>query len=64
MIGKIAWKNIWHKPLSTILSVSLLMFSVGIITLLLLMQHQLENKFKNDLRDIDWRQKKSCKVLL
>lgn len=53
MIGKIAWKNILHKPLSTALSVSLLMFSVGIITLLLLMQHQLEHKFQNDLRDID-----------
>jgi putative ABC transport system permease protein len=53
MIGKIAWKNILHKPLSTALSVSLLMFSVGIITLLLLMQHQLEHKFQNDLRNID-----------
>lgn len=53
MIGKIAIKNIFHKPLSTILSVALLMFSVGIITLLLQMQHQLEQKFGNDLRNID-----------
>ncbi|MDX1684464.1 MAG: ABC transporter permease [Saprospiraceae bacterium] len=53
MIGKIAVRNIFHKPLSSILSIALLMFSVGIITLLLIMQHQLEEKFGNDLRNID-----------
>lgn len=53
MIGKIAWKNLIHKPLNTALCVCLLMFGVGIITLLLLMQHQLEEKFQRDLKDID-----------
>jgi len=53
MIAKIAWKNIIHKPLNTALCISLLTFGVGIITLLLLMQHQLEQKFRQDLQDID-----------
>ncbi|MEM6398192.1 MAG: FtsX-like permease family protein [Bacteroidota bacterium] len=53
MIGKIAWKNIVHKPLSSILCVSLLLFGVGIITVLLLIQKQLEDKFERDLKDID-----------
>lgn len=53
MIGKIAWKNILHKPLGTLLIISLLMFSVGVITLLLLMQQQLEQKFDRDLKGID-----------
>ncbi len=53
MLPKIAWKNLIHKPLNTALCVSLLMFGVGIISVLLLMQHQLEQKFERDLRDID-----------
>ena len=40
MIVKIAWKNIIHKPFNTALCIGLLTFGVGIITLLLLMQHQ------------------------
>ncbi len=35
------------------MSVALLALSTGIISLLLLLQHQLEQKFENDLRDID-----------
>lgn len=53
MLGKIAWKNIIYKPLNTALCVSLLLFGVGIISLLLLIQHQLEQKFKRDLQNID-----------
>lgn len=53
MIGKIAWKNIMHKKLSSSLCICLMMFSVGIITLLLLIQAQLEEKFQRDLKDID-----------
>ena len=53
MIAKIAWKNIIHKSLNTALCISLLTFGVGIITLLLLMQDQLEEKFKRDLQHID-----------
>ncbi|MEM7104721.1 MAG: FtsX-like permease family protein [Bacteroidota bacterium] len=53
MLGKIAWKNIIYKPLNTALCVSLLLFGVGIISLLLLIQHQLEQKFERDLQNID-----------
>ncbi len=53
MLGKIAWKNIVQKPLNTALCVSLLLFGVGIISLLLLIQQQLEQKFERDLQGID-----------
>jgi putative ABC transport system permease protein len=53
MIGKIAWKNIFYKPLNTGLCVSLLLFGVAIISLLLVIQHQLNQKFEEDLKDID-----------
>jgi putative ABC transport system permease protein len=53
MLGKIAWKNIVHKPLNSALCVSLLVFGVGIISLLLLIQNQLEQKFDRDLKNID-----------
>lgn len=53
MLFKIIIKNLLHKPLNTAMSVALLTFSTGIISLLLLIQHQMEQKFENDLRDID-----------
>ncbi len=53
MFLKIILKNLFHKPLGTTLSVTLLGLSTGIISMLLLLQNQLEQKFENDLRDID-----------
>lgn len=53
MIFKIAWKNILHKPLSTLLSWILLSVSVGIISLLLLLQEKLEKQFNNSIKDVD-----------
>lgn len=53
MIFKIIVKNLLYKPLNTALSVALLSLSVGIIALLLVLQHQVERKFQNDLKDID-----------
>ncbi len=53
MFFKIILKNLFHKPLGTTLSVALLGLSTGIISLLLLLQHQLQQKFENDLRGID-----------
>jgi hypothetical protein len=54
MIGKLAWKNIWFKPLNTILSILLLTASVAIITVLILVQKpKTKNKQKvNILFDI------------
>ncbi len=53
MLGKIAWKNFVRKPLSTALCISLLLFGVGIISLLLVIQNELEQKFERDLKNID-----------
>ena len=53
MITKIAWKNILNKPLNSALCVSLLLFGVAIISLLIIIQHQIDQKFKQDLKNID-----------
>ncbi len=53
MLGKIVWKNIIYKPLNSALCICLLLFGVGIITLMLLIQNQLEDKFQRDLKNVD-----------
>ncbi len=53
MITKIAWKNLWFKPLNTILSIILLTSSVAIISLLILLQQQFENKFTKNIEGVD-----------
>jgi len=53
MITKIAWKNIWFKPLNTALSIILLTASVAIITLLILLENQFEKKFNDNIEGID-----------
>ena len=53
MIPKLAWRNVWHRPLGSALSLGLLALGVGIISLMLLMREQLEQKFQNDLRGVD-----------
>ena len=49
MIGKLAWKNIWFKPLNTILSILLLTASVAIITVLILVEKQFEEKLLQNI---------------
>lgn len=53
MIGKLAWKNIWFKPLNTILSIMLLTASVAIITVLILVEKQFEEKYQSNLDGVD-----------
>ena len=53
MIAKLAWRNIWFKPLNTILSVVLLTSSVAIITALVLIEKQFEEKFSSNIDGID-----------
>lgn len=53
MITKLAWKNIWFKPLNTILSVILLTSSVAIITTLILVEKQFEEKFSSNIDGVD-----------
>lgn len=50
---KISWKNIWHKPLSSILSILLLAFGAGIISLLLNVSEQMEKQFTKNIAGID-----------
>jgi putative ABC transport system permease protein len=53
MITKLAWRNLWFKPLNTLLSVILLASSVAIITVLILLQKQFEEKFSNNIDGVD-----------
>lgn len=53
MIAKLAWRNIWFKPLNTILSIVLLMSSVAIITVLILLEKQFEEKFSSNIDGVD-----------
>ncbi len=53
MIRKIAWKNIWFKPLNTTLSILLLSASVSIISVLILLQKQFEEQFSSSMNNID-----------
>ena len=53
MIAKLAWKNLWFRPLNTFLSIILLTASVAIISLLILLQQQFENKFSKNIEGVD-----------
>ena len=53
MISKLAWKNIWFKPLNTILSIVLLASGIAIITIIVLLQKQFEEKFSKNIENID-----------
>jgi len=53
MITKLACKNIWFKPLNTILSIILLTSSVAIVTTLILVEKQFEEKFTSNIEDVD-----------
>lgn len=53
MIGKLAWRNVWFKPLNTILSILLLTASVAIITILILVEKQFEEKYQSNLDGVD-----------
>lgn len=50
---KISLANLRARPLSTLLSVLLMALGTGLISLLLLLSHQLEDKFTRNLKGID-----------
>jgi len=52
-IGKVSLSNIRHKPLSSILSIVLLAFGVGIIIMLMGTSEQLEKQFTKNIKGID-----------
>lgn len=51
---KISWSNIRHKPMNTMLSIVLLAFGIGIISLMLLLKDQIGEKFDRNIKDIDF----------
>jgi len=53
MITRIAWANVSRRPLTTALCVLLVTFGTGIISLVLLVNDQLREKFANDLAGTD-----------
>ncbi len=52
-ILKLSWRNLFAQPLSTILSLVLFALGVGLISLILLLNHQLDDKFERNLAGID-----------
>lgn len=50
---QLSWSNLTIKPLSTLLSLLLLTMGVGIISLLLLLNTQLQEQFTKNIRGID-----------
>ncbi len=49
----LSWKNLINKPLSLLLSLVLFSLGVGLVSLLLLVTRQLEEKFEKNLAGID-----------
>lgn len=49
----LAWKNLMAEKLSTLLSLILFALGVGLISLILLLNHQIEDKFEKNLAGID-----------
>jgi len=52
-INRLAWVNIISNPFNTILSLLLMTFGVGIISILLLLNYHIEQQFQNNLKGID-----------
>jgi len=50
---KLSWKNLFGKPLSTLLTLLLFALGVGLIIFLLLFNKQIERKFDSNLANID-----------
>ncbi len=50
---KLSWKNLTHKPLSMLLSLVLFALGVGLISMLLLLDKQVQDKFDKNLAGID-----------
>jgi len=49
----LSWKNLTSKPWMTLLSVVLFALGVGLISILFLLEHQLQEKFEKNLAGID-----------
>lgn len=52
-IRRLGWQNLKSNPLNTLLSLLLMTFGVGVISLLLLLNNQIEQQLQSNLRGID-----------
>ena len=52
-IRRLGWRNLLSNPLNTVLSLLLMTFGVGVISLLLLLNNQIEQQIQYKLRGID-----------
>ena len=52
-IFKLSWRNLVVSPLNTILSLLLMSLGVGIISLLILLNNEMKQQVKNNLKEID-----------
>ena len=52
-ITRLSWRNLTSSPLNTTLSLLLMTFGVGIISLLLLLNNEVEQQLQRNLRGID-----------
>lgn len=50
---RLAWKNIWHRPLNLLLSLILFALGIGLIVFLLLLNTQVKEQFDRNLADVD-----------
>jgi len=50
---KLSWKNLWYKPLGTILSLVLVAFGVGLLSMISLFQKQFSEQFEKNQAGID-----------
>lgn len=50
---RLAWKNIWNKPLSALLSLLLFSLGIGLISFILLLNKQVQQNFERNLANID-----------
>lgn len=51
---RIAWKNVWSKKGSTLLTLTLVSFGVGILSMMLLLDKQLSDKLNRSIKDVDF----------
>ena len=52
-ISRLSWQNLISNPLNTTLSLLLMTFGVGIISLLFLLNNQIEQQLQANLRGVD-----------
>ncbi|MEC8274105.1 MAG: ABC transporter permease [Bacteroidota bacterium] len=52
-ISRLSWQNLISNPLNTTLSLLLMMFGVGIISLLFLLNNQIEQQLQANLKGVD-----------